>query len=134
MYVITSLRLFCCAPVLSLSASLASEEAMAKINTSTLDRGLFECLTNSGVPGDLIKDLVDPSGFTRWKNLDSFYYHFEPDSLSAGIEVVLSQYAEYRRSRDSSKPNFAFLRESGHLRQAWHEAKTAHWRVGPHSA
>ena len=94
-----------------------------KVNTSTVDRGLNECLRNSSVPEDLIAKLMDPAGHTRWKNLDTFYYHFEPDCLSAGIEVCLSQYPEYKKSKDPSKPNHNYFREQGHLRHAWHEAK-----------
>ena len=90
-----------------------------KVNTSTLDRGLHECLSNARVPEDLIQKLLDQSGHTRWTNLDSFYYHFEPDSLSAGIEICLAHFPDYKKSRDSARPNHAFLRESGHLRQAW---------------
>ena len=93
------------------------------VDTSAQDRGFYQCLHNAGLEEGLIKALCSKDGDTRGKELKQFFYYFEPDSLSAGIEALLGSFPEYRKSRYADRPNHNYLREASHIRQAWATAK-----------
>ena len=96
---------------------------MSGIDPSSGDKGLRKCLQDADTAPELIELLLDKEGFTRWKNLSQFFYYFEPDSLSSGIEAILALYPQYKKAGMGERPNHFFQREQAHLREAWHTAK-----------
>ena len=71
----------------------------------------------------MITELTDQAGIARWATLENFVHFFDPDDLTASITALLGNWENFRKSRDPERPNFSFIRKSGHLRQAFKAAK-----------
>jgi hypothetical protein len=96
---------------------------VGSINTSARDKGLRECLESSGLDSILLQAFLKEDGITRWKTLEAFVYTIDPDDVTGTINILLNNFPDYKKSANPDRPNFAHMREAGHLRQAYRAAK-----------